>query len=46
MPAIELEAYECAPTEENRKEVLERFVAKHGLPVANRTMTGGEYYND
>ncbi|KAF2354350.1 Palmitoyltransferase DHHC domain [Trinorchestia longiramus] len=44
LPPIELEAYECAPTEGDRREVLERFSAKHGLPVSNRTMTGDIRY--
>ncbi|XP_047736465.1 palmitoyltransferase ZDHHC20-B isoform X1 [Hyalella azteca] len=44
LPPAELEAYECAPTEGDRREVLERFAAKHGLPVSNRTMTGDIRY--
>uniref|UniRef100_A0A6A7FV22 Palmitoyltransferase n=2 Tax=Hirondellea gigas TaxID=1518452 RepID=A0A6A7FV22_9CRUS len=44
LPPTELESYECAATEETRRDVLEHFMGKHGLPVVNRTMTGDIRY--
>ncbi|KAK3857635.1 hypothetical protein Pcinc_036126 [Petrolisthes cinctipes] len=44
LPPSELDRYESAETEEVRKDVLERFIQRHNLPVYNRTMTGDIRY--
>ncbi|XP_069952049.1 palmitoyltransferase ZDHHC20-B isoform X1 [Cherax quadricarinatus] len=46
LPPTELDRYESAETDEVRRDVLERFIQKHSLPVYNRTMTGDIRYCD